>query len=101
MTTQEFKTAHKRFIDGLRYLVENEEKLKADPVRWQKIKQNFELKFERPMDEAWQGLSKEEKKKFSSVYLHRKVQSDPTIQKILKTFDGKITSVTKNENPAN
>ena len=97
----EFKQIHKRFIDGLRYLVENEEKLKADPVRWQKIKTNFEEKFEKPMDEAWQELSQEEREKLAPIYLHGRIQSDPTVKKIIDTFNAKIKSVEKDEGPTN
>lgn len=88
-----FKTAYKRFIDALHYIIENEQKLKADSVKWQKIKDNFKSKFEIPMDFAWQALTKEEQKSLSSVYLHRKLQSDTTVQNIIKTFDAKIKSV--------
>lgn len=89
----DFKIAHKRFIDALRYLVENEQKLKTDPAKWQKIKDNFYGKFEKPLDEAWQALTAEEKKRLAPLYLHRKAQSDPIVQKIIETFNGKIISI--------
>ncbi len=99
MSIQEFKEAHQRFIKALKYIMENEQKLKTDPVKWTKVKQNFEAKFEAPMDSAWEALSKEEKKSLSSVYLHRKAQTDPTIQNVIKTFDAEIKSVEEDENP--
>lgn len=97
----DFKTAHKRFIEALRYIVVNEAKLKADAARWAKIKQNFELKFEKPLDGSWLALSKEERGKMASIYLHRRVQSDPTVKKVLDVFGAKIKSVEENENPSN
>jgi len=89
----EFKNFHKRFIEAMQYIIINEEKLKADPIRWQKIKNNFETKFSYPMDEAWLALSKEEKKRLAPLYLFRKVQEDETVKKILDKFGGKIISV--------
>lgn len=92
-----FKAAYKRFIDALRYITENEPKLKQDEKRWAKIKQNFYTKFECVLDENWLALSKDEKKSLSSVYLHRKAQADPVVKKILKTFGGRIVSVKEGE----
>ena len=93
MSIQQFKQVHKRFTEALRYIVENEQRLKADPTRWQKIKANFEVKFERPMDEAWQALSKKEKDQLAPLYLFRKAAADETVKKVIEMFDGKIISV--------
>lgn len=93
MSVQDFKQAHKKFTEGLRYIVLNEEKLKADPVKWARIKKNFESKFEQPMDAAWKTLTDEEKKPLLSVYLHRKAQMDPTVKKVMEPFDAEISSV--------
>lgn len=94
---ENFKKCYRSFSDALRYIVQNEPKLKTDPERWNKIKQNFFEKFERPLDLSWLSLSKEERKSLSSVYLHRKAQTDPTIQKIVKTFNAKIINVSEEE----
>ena len=97
MTPQEFKILHKRFADALKYLMENEQKLKADPQHWEKVKQNFETKFEQPLDKAWLELSKEDRKRLGPLYLHRKAQEEPIVKEVLKTFGGRITSVTEAE----
>jgi hypothetical protein len=93
LTTQEFKAIHKRFTEALRYLMENEVKLKADPSRWAKIKKNFETKFEKPLDEAWAALSTEDRKKLAPLYLFRKAAANETVQKIMTTFGASISSV--------
>lgn len=95
MTPQEFKILHKRFADALKYLVENEQKLKADPEHWAKVQKNFEQKFEAPLDKAWLELSKEERKRFATLYLARKTQMDPIVKKVIDTFNAKIVSVTE------
>lgn len=46
---EEFKQIHLRFNKALRYIVEHETELKANPARWEKIKQNFYTKFEQPL----------------------------------------------------
>ena len=97
MTPQEFKILHKRFADALKYLMENEQKLKADPERWKKVQKNFEQKFEAPLDKAWLELSKEERKRLGPLYLHRKAQEEPIVKEVLKTFKGRIISVTEAE----
>lgn len=93
----DFKQAYGRFIKALRYIVENEPKLKADEKRWDKIKKNFELKFEKVLDESWLALSQEERKKMAPIYLHRRMQSDPAVKKVLEVFNAKIKSVEENE----
>lgn len=97
----EFKTAYQRFIKALRYITENEAKLKLDPAKWERIKANFTNKFERVLDESWLALTTNERKSLSSVYLHRKAQTDPTVKKVVDTFNGRITSIEENENPTN
>jgi hypothetical protein len=93
MSIQEFKQIHKCFTEALRYLIENEKKLKSDPHQWEVVKKNFETKFEQPMDEAWEALTKEEKKRLAPLYLFRKAASDETVKKVLDTFKGRIISV--------
>ena len=100
MSIQEFKIAHKRFTEALRYLIINEQKLKADPVKWQKIKDNFEQKFEKPMDEAWQKLSKEERKRLAPLYLFRKAAADETVKEVIDVFDAKVISVKEGDSNA-
>ena len=101
MSIQDFKTTHKRFIEALRYILANEQKLKADPAKWQKIKANFEQKFERPMDEAWQGLTSEERKRLAPIYLHQKALQDETVRKVIDIFGAEIKSVEENEKISN
>lgn len=98
---EEFKEVHQKFIKALKYIIVNEIKLKQDKTRWEKIKFNFYNKFEKVLDEKWQTLSKEEKKRLAPIYLHQKAQSDSTIQKIIKTFDAEIRSVEENESSSN
>jgi len=93
----EFKEAHLRFSKALRYITENEAELKKDPKRWQKIKHNFEQKFEKPLDEVWNALSKAEKKSLASLYLFRKAQEDEVVQKVIKTFKAKIVRIRQEE----
>ena len=88
-----FKEAQKRFTEALRYIMANEQKLRAIPEKWTKVQKNFKSKFEEPMDAAWQVLNDEEKKRLGPIYLHKKVQSDPLVKKVLEIFDGKIVSV--------
>lgn len=93
MSIQEFKIAHKRFTEALRYVVANEQKLKLDTTKWQKIKANFEQKFEKPMDLAWQTLSKEDRRKLAPLYLFRKAAADETVKKVIGIFDARIVSI--------
>ena len=88
-----FKEAYKRFTEALTYMVKNESELKKDPKRWKTVQQNFHAKFEKPMDEAWAALLKEDRKGLAPVYLHRKATQDKYVKKILKTFNGKIVNV--------
>ena len=87
----DFKSAHKRYIDALKYIMENEEKLKADPVKWARVQDNFEAKFSIPMDAAWKALTDAEQKRLLPIYLHRKSQTDPTVKKVMEVFDAEIT----------
>ena len=89
----DFKAAHKRFTEALKYIETNEANLKQDETRWQKIKVNFFEKFEKPLDEIWLALSKEERKKMAPLYLHRKAAEDETVKQIIDVFDAKILSV--------
>lgn len=89
----DFKKSHKRFTDALRYIMENEEKLKENSDKWSRIQKNFIEKFEEPLDKAWQALTAEERKRLAPIYLHHKAQSDPTAKKIIDTFDAKIINV--------
>jgi len=95
-----FKQSYDRFLKALRYIIENEAKLKQDEKRWAKIKSNFFDKFEAPLDAAWQALSKEEQKSLSSIYLHRRIQTEPIVKKVLETFGGKIVSVIEGDKDA-
>lgn len=89
-----FKEVYKRFNEAVNYIVRKESELKHDPKRWERIKNNFYEKFEKPLDEAWEALDAEDKKKFASLYLFRKAAQDETVQKVIKTFGGHIVKVT-------
>lgn len=93
MTVQEFKQAHKRFSEALRYITSKEPELKKDPAKWERIKKNFYTKFEAPLDLAWQALSKEERKRLAPLYLFRKAQEDKVVKKVIDVFNAKILSV--------
>jgi len=101
MPITEFKSAYQRFQQALEYIITNEPKLKADSARWEKITKNFRERFEAPLDFAWLALSKEERKRFATLYLARKVQSDETVQKVIKVFNAKVRSVKEDENTTN
>ena len=95
-----FKEAHKKFIEGLKYITEHEAELKDDPKRLEKIKKNFFERFEAPLDLAWEALSVEERKSFATVYLARKAQTDPMVKNVLDAFGGTIIKIEEDENPA-
>ena len=89
----EFKKAYERFVQALEYIERNIISLKSDKRKWKSIKNNFTNKFEKPLDEAWNRLSKKEKQPFISLYIHRREISDElwkTINKAKKVFKGKI-----------
>ena len=86
----DFKKAYERFNKAVKYMSDNEEKLKKDPARWEQIKHNFKTKFEQPLDAAWKALSKDEKKRFNSLYKYRKAMQDEMVRKVIKTFNGKL-----------
>jgi len=88
-----FKAAHERFTKALKYISNKNEGLRNDPKRWAKIKLNFTERFEKPLDSAWDALTKEEKKKFSSIYLHKKVIQEEIVQKALKVFSGTVIAI--------
>jgi len=92
-----FKLAHKKFTEALKYIVENESELKQNPQRWAKITHNFKVKFEQPLDATWQNLTEAERVQLAPLYLHRKVQQDEAIKKVIDVFDGKIVKITENK----
>ena len=88
-----FKKTYERFIEALDYINKNTSKLKADPDKWVKIKKNFFERFQKPLDEAWDAMTDQERKTFLSLYIHRRDISDKLWQTILrakKVFNGKI-----------
>src|SRR4030042_3380428 len=96
-----FKEAHGRFIKALNYVATNEPKLKADSARWEKITKNFRDRFEAPLDSAWQTLSKEDQKTYTTLYLARKASCDETVKKVMETFNAKVIKVKEDESPSN
>jgi len=85
-------------MEALNYINHNFEKLKQDPVRYEKIKKNFINNYEKPLDKAWEELSKEEKEKLMSLYLFRKSQQIAEVKKMIDTFGGHLVSFTEPEN---
>lgn len=85
-----FKKAHKQFTEAVKYISDNEIKLKKDPKRLKRIFNNLKTKFEKPLDSAWEALNKEEKKKFESLYSFRRAIQDEFVKKVIEMFDGKI-----------
>ena len=85
-----FKKAHERFSDAVKYISDNEVKLNKDPERLKKIFDNFNNKFEQPLDTAWEALNEEEKKRFKSLYIHRRATQDEFVKKVIEMFDGRI-----------
>jgi len=99
---QDFKQSYDRFLKALRYIINNEATLKQDEKRWAKIKQNFELKFEKPMDEIWKSLTAEEQKHLAPIYLHQKALQNETVKRVIDVFDAKIKSIEEeNESSSN
>jgi len=102
ISANDFKSIYNRFQKALKYILDNEVQLRKDVNRWDKIQKNFINKFEKPLDEAWNNLSEEDKNRFATLYLWRKVEQDKTIKKILNIFPGsKIVKVGYGENEKN
>lgn len=97
---QEFKTRFDKFKEALDYIKKNNDQLSQDPARYEKVKNNFINRFEKPLDEAWQALNKTEQKKFATLYFINRKGSDPDLKKaedVADLFKGKITQVTLND----
>lgn len=90
---EEFKESHRRFSEALEYICKNEETLKATPGKWEKIKINFEKRFEAPLDLVWASLTKDQQKSLAPLYLFRRVAQDKEVKKVMEIFDAKITEV--------
>ena len=86
----DFKKAYEQFTQAVKFMSDNELRLKKDPAHWKKIIDNFKTKFEKPLDFAWEALNKEEKKRFEPLYSFRRAMQDEFVQKVIKEFDGKI-----------
>jgi hypothetical protein len=87
---QEFKDKWKRFREALAYIEKNEEELKCDPVRWEKVKNNFLNNFEKPLDTAWNALDETQRSKYVALYLFRKGIDDEKVKNVMGTFNGNI-----------
>ena len=86
----EFKKASERFNKAVKYIIENEKALKTDSKKWEIVTKNFKLKFEEPLDFAWNALSKAEKARFGSLYYHRKAMQNEFVKKIIEMFDRNV-----------
>ena len=86
----DFKKAHEQFTQAVKFISDNELRLKKDPAHWKKIIGNLKTKFAEPLDLAWEALTEEEKKRFESLYSFRRAIQDEFVQKVIKEFDGKI-----------
>ena len=94
-----FKELHKKFIEALNYINKNYDRLQKDPKKYKTIKRNFIEKYEKPMDLAWEALSIEDQKTLAKLYLHRKIQTDPEVQKVIEMYKGEAIDFTPiNEN---
>lgn len=91
---EDFKESHRRFSEALEYITKNEEELKKDIARWDKIKNNFYKRFEIPLDESWALLTADQQKSLAPLYLFRRSKEDPIVQKVINVFNAEITEVT-------
>jgi len=89
-----FKETHKRFLEGLTYINKHYDRLKKDPGKYERVKKNFVDKFEKPLDDAWTALSPEDQKSLAPLYLYRKAQTDPQVQKVLEVMGGNVVDFT-------
>jgi hypothetical protein len=92
----EFKTAYKEFRKALDYIEANTEKLKKNPKTWANVKINFQNKFAKRLDKAWDALSEAEQDKFYAFYFIRLKDKDEEVKKIFdaaEEFNGTILSV--------
>jgi len=88
----EFKKAYERFSKALKYISENESDLKADQKKWKNVINNFQTKFEDPLEASWNSLSPTEKRRFESLYLHRKAMQNELVKKIVEMFNGTVVN---------
>ena len=88
----DFKKAHEQYAQAIKFIYDNEIKLKKDLEHWKRVINNLKNKFEQPLDSAWEALNEEEKKRFESLYLHRRATQDEFVKKVIEMFDGKIIS---------
>ena len=90
-----FKKKYKGFNYALEYVMKHFDELKKDKKKWNSIVKNYKNKYEKPLDEAWELLTKEEKDRFKSLYEHRRESAEyqmERINRIVKLFNGKIIS---------
>ena len=95
-----FRIALTAFKQALEYIGAHQAEFEQNKARYAKIKANFSLKYEKPLDEAWKALSKEEKLGCSTLkYLDPGLCDQKEFeeaQRIAKMFNGKIVSVEDN-----
>ena len=94
--TLEFKKAFEKFNEALAYIEKRSTDLEKDPERLAKIRANFKSKFEKPLDDAWSALGKEEQQRFATLYFVRREGACSEIdrmKKIAEFFEGHINRV--------
>lgn len=64
-----YKKAFEEFNKALDYITNNLAELEKNPGRLAKIKANFIEKFEKPLDAAWDALTKKDKNRFATIYV--------------------------------
>lgn len=91
-----FKDAFEKFKEAMIYIRKNLEALQKDPPRLARIRKNFEDKFERPLNEAWDALDHDSKNRFATLYFLRREGADADIEyvkELAKFFGGTITHI--------
>ncbi len=91
----DFKSLYKRFVEATQWIIDQNIDSAKEPERWKRVMENFQTKFEKPLDEAWLSLPEELKDQVAHLYLKEKTKQDASVQKAIKIFDGKIVKVSR------
>lgn len=93
---QKFKKASDAFIEAWKWIKANEEELKKDPIRFEKIRRNFDVKFDQPLIAAFETLDIRDKDRFGVLFYLRREEADRDLDEALavaRMFKGKIFSI--------
>ena len=88
-----FKDKYKKFLEAMNYINKNSKQLEQDPDKWKIIKHNFKIKYDQPLDAAWNSLALNEKVRFDTLYKLNRVSADKDfreINRLAKIFNGKV-----------